>query len=985
MGFVFADDAVLIEPRRAPPAPKKQEEATMSGERGCDACPLQLTWPRLGSPQMAMSGLPEADLLALGEAPGEEEDDRGKPFIGPSGKMLRQHIPHRLMDRVAYSNAVRCRPQGNRTPSQHEMYCCSTYLEDDIAAGNFKAILGLGGSALMRFFNEAPITHMVGVRFPVELGGKALWYYPNFHPAFLLHNGGDRAHEYPVFTAAMKNFFADVDKWKPPVIEKPRPQDVICVYNEEEACALYDRLEGTIGIDVETAKSGAGVPKPYHQNARLLSGALSDGKLTFAFPCSHPDAPNDWGELLLLQAAADRQWIAHNANYELVWLLWTARRLGHDQWKPHAFDDSMALGRLYHSRNNLLDLGTMSRIILGTNLKKLTGINAKYIESFSLDEILPYNGLDAWGSVRIDARLHNHRAILQDEYARLIGAIESTAYMELLGLHADREAAAALREEWGNIAAEKRIEARSIYEVRMFERERQQEFNIGNPEHVGIALAEYGRCDLPKNKKSYGTGDELIRPLADQGNPLAQCTMDYREAIKHDSNYIEPVIKLDETYTDGLLHPSYTTMHVATFRTSSTDPNIQNWPKRRHREFRRQVVAPPGHVLLSCDEGQIQGRIYGMASRDPVLCQSFIDKEDIHSHWLGKLIDIYPDYFDRLRHKLNLDTAPEAVLRKKGRDLIKTDFVFASFFGTSAENAAERTSIPLAVISELLNDFWGRFHVAKQWLNARRAEYRDTGGVKTLNGQMRFGVLPGNEMIIQPIQNGEAVIILDCQNELQKLAIERNDPYLMPRINVHDDLTFILPDKDDRIEEYLRIITEVMTKIRYRWQIVPLIVEASIGYDWCDMSEITTFEGDYVRGNVVPFRPPPDRDRDPTELVWRFEEGHAKNGKVLWVAFTGGVRCMIIQSGSTTGNSAYTSSTYSLSDPAYYQPGNALFGTSDRYPRKENHRSIREAIAFAESIKTLPDLYRLTVPGPKNRDNGPAEWRTQATRTGHHG
>jgi hypothetical protein len=445
------------------------------------------------------------------------------------------------------------------------------------------------------------------------------------------------------------------------------------------------------------------------------------------------------------------------------------------------------------------------------------------------------------------------------------------------------------------------------------------------------------------------------------------------------------VLTLGDYHVDGLLHPSYTTMHVATFRTSATDTNIQNWPKRRHREFRKQVVAPPGHIILSCDEGQIQGRIYGMASKDPVLCQSFIDKEDIHSHWLGKLIDIYPEYFDRLRHKLNLETAPEAVLRKKGRDLIKTDFVFASLFGTTAENCAERTGIPFAVISDLLGDFWARFHVAKKWLNARRAEYRDTGGVRTLNGQMRFGVMTGNEPIIQPIQNGEAVIILDCQNELQKMAIERNDMYFMPRINVHDDLTFIVPDQDDLIEYYLDIITEVMTKIRYRWQIVPLIVEASVGYNWGEMEEIKVVQGDYVRGNVVPFRPPPDRDRDPTGLVWRFEEGHAKNGKSLWVAFTGGVRCMIIQSGSTTGNSAYTSSTYSLSDPAYYQPGNALFGTSDRYPRKENHRSIREAIAFAESIKTLPDLYRLTVPGPKNRDNGPAEWRTQAMRTGHHG
>ena len=843
MGFCFPDDAVLIEPRRAQPKPQKREES-MSGERGCDACPLQTTWPRLGTPQMPMSGAPDADILALGEAPGEEEDEKGEAFVGPSGRMLRRHIPMRLSDRVAYSNAARCRPPGNRTPTGHEMHCCSIHLENDL--GNIKTILGLGGAAMSRYFNEASITQMVGVRFPIEIGDRALWFYPTFHPSFLLHNGGEKAREYPVFAASMKNFFDAVDSWKPPVIEKPRPQDVICVYTEQEAYDLYYRLEGTIGLDLETQKL-----KPYMRNSRLLSGALSDGKLTFAFPVNHPDAPNDWGAALLLEAAADRQWVAHNAAFELVWLLWTAKELGLDLWRPHAFDDSMALGRLYHARNTLLDLGTMSRIILGTNIKRLTDVDPRYIEAYRLDEILPYNGLDAWASVKIDQRIHGRKMILKDEYARLIGAIESTAHMELMGLPVDREEAQALKEEWGSIAAEVRAEAQTIYEVREFERTRQQEFNIGNPDHVGVALVEFGREELPRNKKSYSTGEEFLQPLADKGHPLAQSVLDYREAIKHDSTYIDPILGLQELHVDGLAHPSYTTMHVATFRTSSSDFNIQNIPKRRHREFRRQIVAPPGHVLLSCDEGQIQGRLYGMASRDPVLCQSFIDKIDIHSHWLGKLLDIYPSYFDRLRIKLNLHDATEDVIRKKGRDQIKTDFVFASFFGTTADNCAIRTGIPLSVISDLLDEFWSRFRVAKGWLNARRAEYRDTGGVKTLNGQMRFGVMTGNEPVIQPIQNGEAVIVLDCQNELQKLSLERDDPYLMPRINVHDDLTFIVPE--DQKEDYAREIGRIMTKVRYRWQIVPLIVEASCGTNWCDMQPLDLpdaphgiFEGDYV-------------------------------------------------------------------------------------------------------------------------------------------
>ena len=123
--------------------------------------------------------------------------------------------------------------------------------------------------------------------------------------------------------------------------------------------------------------------------------------------------------------------------------------------------------------------------------------------------------------------------------------------------------------------------------------------------------------------------------------------------------------------------------------------------------------------------------------------------------------------------------------------------------------------------------------------------------------------MTGNEPVIQPIQNGEAVIILDCQNELQKLAIEYDDMYLMPRINVHDDLTFIVPEQNDRIDQYLTEIERVMTKIRYRWQIVPLIVEASVGYNWCDMEAIHVHEGGYMKGSTVPPPPASTFVRDP--------------------------------------------------------------------------------------------------------------------------
>src|SRR5215469_2434625 len=77
---------------------------------GCDSCTLRSLWGTITTPRMKLSGNVNGDVLVLAEAPGEQEDLQGKPLVGPSGKLLREHIPFKFKDRVAFQNTVRCRP-----------------------------------------------------------------------------------------------------------------------------------------------------------------------------------------------------------------------------------------------------------------------------------------------------------------------------------------------------------------------------------------------------------------------------------------------------------------------------------------------------------------------------------------------------------------------------------------------------------------------------------------------------------------------------------------------------------------------------------------------------------------------------------------------------------------------------------------------------------------------------------------------------------
>lgn len=828
---------------------KQKNEAPENARRepGCDNCSLKVEWPRLTSPVMPISGNVTGDVLIFGEGPGKNEDDEGKAFVGDAGRFLREELPHRQLDRIAFTNAVRCRPPGNRTPTTTEVFACGKFFEEDIVAGNFKAVLGLGSVPLNKFIPGVLISNFCGVKFPISVADKRLWYYAAFHPSFVLRSGGKSSPQYPVFAADLRRFWKEIDKWPTPVIETP--PNVELAFSEEKARSLVQKMKPPLGLDLETT-----CLRPFMPDAHILTASFSDGESIVAWPVEHPAAMNDWGLPLLLELAGKIPWCAHNLNFELLWLIW----FGGVDWRWPALDDSMGLARLYFDRETILSLEHVSRVVLGTNVKSLTGIDAERLLDYDLPDALTYNGHDSWASVRILRRIK--KFVNQPVYERLISTIQSTTMMERLGLPVDLTENRKLKEHWEGQQIEATSGVRDIYEVRMFEETQQKEFNIGSAQDVGLALVKFGKIPLPKTAKDhqYSTDDSVLQNYTD--NPLVKAVLEHREARILARTFVNsvadengPLTKVNSrsnktvNTVDGLLHPSYNAIRVSTLRLSSSNPNIQNFPKRKHREMRRQVVAPPGHVIVAADSGQIQARIFGMASKDKNLCENFIKGEDIHTRWLTRIVDYYfPDYLLRVAEKSG--ETKEDKIWKAARDLIKSDFTFAMFFGSSAESASEGTQIPLSIVKAILEEFWSTYPSGLTWLKARRNEYRSFGGVTMLTGQFRHGVMTGNEPVITPIQNGESILIQDAQNELSQYAVETGDMALHPRIQIHDDLTSILPaDDEDLLWDYIKAVGDAMNRVRYPWQIVPLTAEILIGDNWADLTPVHTFVGDYVR------------------------------------------------------------------------------------------------------------------------------------------
>jgi DNA polymerase len=132
-------------------------------------------------------GNPHAEFVCVGEAPGQHEDEAGRPFVGPAGQLLEKILAAIQFARndVFICNVLKHRPPGNRTPSPDEVRACRPFLEAQLAVVRPRVILALGTSAAHALLET---TQSLG-----SLRGQIHHYYGvplivTYHPSALLRN-----------------------------------------------------------------------------------------------------------------------------------------------------------------------------------------------------------------------------------------------------------------------------------------------------------------------------------------------------------------------------------------------------------------------------------------------------------------------------------------------------------------------------------------------------------------------------------------------------------------------------------------------------------------------------------------------------------------------------------------------------------------------------------------------------------------------------
>lgn len=180
----------------------------------CQACALG-TQRRQAVPGM---GDTQPDWLIVGEAPGEEEDRQGLPFVGRSGQLLDKMLRAMGLSRtqgVYIANVIKCRPPLNRNPEPQEVAQCSPYLLRQIALlrpkivltmGRFaaQAVLGQGGCYAAEALHRLPLGQLRGRIHQAQFGALNLPVVATYHPAYLLRSPAEKAKAWADLCLAME-------------------------------------------------------------------------------------------------------------------------------------------------------------------------------------------------------------------------------------------------------------------------------------------------------------------------------------------------------------------------------------------------------------------------------------------------------------------------------------------------------------------------------------------------------------------------------------------------------------------------------------------------------------------------------------------------------------------------------------------------------------------------------------------------------------
>jgi len=780
-------------------------------EAKCTSCDLHLTCV---TPCMEGVGPFPARVMIVGEAPGALEDLEGRPFVGASGEKLRETFKAYGLDlsECYITNAVKCRPPNNTTPTAKQIKACKPLLDAEVQAVQPEYIVAVGNISWRALGGKGGITSVRGS--VQEING--LKVYPILHPAFVLRQ-----------PQRERTFRADIAYLVNMLHNKAEDEEVpyTIVNDTEQLFAMRDALLAddtfAIGFDIETDLE--------ETNNRIMIVGL--GKLSkdcqihaWIVPFEHPARSSllPYGEVVkvlkeVLEPPKPLK-VSQNA-YRFDNIRLRSRGI-----KPFIGFDTLLAAYLL-DENSPHDLGFLARTYLGVKDWKS---DVRYSVNYPLSLLAAYNAKDLGYMLRImlkqqeqlraDPGLGKVFAYLMMPITRVLDDVsEHGCYVDPKTL---REAEESLQQE-----LEKRYQA-LISQV-------PEEFKTINPGSTKqVAKLLFGALGLSPIDFSEKTGDPSTSGdvLTKLEHPVARAIKDWRETNKLLTGYIKPWKEYLATSKDHRFHPIFKPHGTVTGRLSAVDPALQTVP--RESLVRKAISAPPGWTLVEVDYSQMELRIAASIAQEPTMIAAFKEGRDIHVETARDVV---------------LDDPTREVTKKERQDAKAVNFGF--IYGMSAYGFVDYAFINYGVrltqeeAQERRRRYFEKYRGLIDWHFNVKRELRASEQIRSPLGRIRrfpgYKELPKHTELKRRIER-EAIncAVQATGSDICLLAgIKLHSMLPRDRVHivnfVHDSILFEI--KEEYVEEYLPVIVSTMKDMdivleKFDWRpSVPIEVEAKIG------------------------------------------------------------------------------------------------------------------------------------------------------------
>lgn len=828
-------------------------------EVNCASCGLHNSCK---NPKMEYSGKGNLKILIVGEYPTSHEDIKGTHFTGDSGDLLKDILKDADIDLhndCWKTNAVICKPKKD-TPSNLQIMACRKFLKETIKELQPKVIIALGKIAMDGLVGDKLSGRVSGISM-IDWNGEVIpdQYYkcfiiPTWHPIYVIKNSKGNILNKVLIQQMLYSFKKAKIKSTSefPIYEFEK--NVTIVESKNEAIEIIKEYmnKKQFAFDYETTGK-----KPYKEGHEIYTASISDGKTAYSFHFFNDEEfRTTWKELMLSSSIK----INHNKKFEQ---LWTKTRAGFNNTKgywpkninidtmlnAHSLNNNKKVNLKFSVYCNFGIIGYDSEIehylTSSSQDEDLYGANAfNKIKQAPLKKLLLYNGMDSILTYNLykkqEKQITDHLRKGIDFFNEGINEISK---IEATGISWSNEGS---EKEFISLTKKMNKIEKAVLESNEVKKywDKKDSFSISNTNNLTYILFEKMKIEV-EEKTTTGRPKGDIETLEKYDVPIIKLILKWRKWKKVRDTYLKG---FSRESIHGLIHTSLRLYNVDTYRSSSSDPNLQNVPSRDIEVvpiIRTNITSRKGFKLAEYDYKAMEAVIIACYNHDP--------------KWIEYVSDVNNDMHRDMGAKVYIRNIDEVL--KEERFYAKNKFVFPTVYGSYWKNTAnnlwqigKETKNHLKEkgiyslddfsehVKEVENWFWHeQFPVGYKWMQETISDYDKKGYIELLTGFVCKGPMTRNQIINYRVQGTASHCklwtMIQVNKEIQRLKLKSKI-----LLEIHDSIIVdIWPDEEHIIDTLMWKYGTQRIRKNWSWLIVPLFIEKKISEidgNWASMKTI---------------------------------------------------------------------------------------------------------------------------------------------------